>query len=301
MKRTLLSVVIPCFNESEVLPLLYEKLSAALDKLDVDSEVILVDDGSGDSTRSIMADLSKKDPRFNAVILFRNFGHQIALSVGLAHTKGNAVAVLDADLQDPPELLGAMISKWREGYEVVYGKRVKREGESFAKLVTARLFYRFIRSLSGIPIPENAGDFRLMDRKVVEALNRLPERSRFIRGLVVWVGYKQYPLEFERPARAKGNTKYPWKSMFRFAFDAIFSFSVVPLRLASYAGLAIIALCGLLIIRALVIYFLTDTAVRGFTSVYFVILGIGGVNLLFLGIGAILFSVEIWHGQAAFR
>jgi polyisoprenyl-phosphate glycosyltransferase len=280
----LLSVVIPCYNEHEVLPLMYERLNAVLNGLDLQAEVILVDDGSSDNTADIMRGFTEADPRYRALMLSRNYGHQIALTAGLDYAAGDVVAVLDADLQDPPEVLREMIAKWREGFDVVYGQRTLRHGETWMKKATASLFYRLIKVLSGVDVPENVGDFRLMDRAVVDAVNRMPERFRFVRGLVVWAGFRQCAVRYERDPRAKGVTKYPWRRMLRFALDAIFSFSVVPLRLAFYTGMLVMAGAMALIARILYLRFLTDSVIPGFTAIYVVVLFFGGLNLIVLGI-----------------
>jgi len=279
-----LSVVVPCFNESDVLPLLFDRLNKVLDNLGVDSEVILVDDGSTDNTRDILFEFSQKDKRYQSVVLSKNCGHQIALTAGLDFAGGDVVAVLDSDLQDPPELLPEMLAKWREGWDVVYGKRIARHGETWLKKLTAAWFYWVIRKLSGVNIPSNVGDFRLMDHNVVEALKKMPERFRFIRGMVVWVGFKQYAFPYERSPRAKGTTKYPWRKMILFAMDAIFSFSVVPLKIATFSGLAIVAMASVLIARALYLRFIVDSIVPGFTALYVMMMLLGGINLIVLGI-----------------
>jgi glycosyltransferase involved in cell wall biosynthesis len=283
-KIRLFSVVIPCYNEAEVLPLLFERLTPVLNSLGVEYEVILVDDGSRDATARLMRDLSQKDPHYQAVILSRNYGHQIALSAGLDHSKGDAVAVLDSDLQDPPELLTAMLAKWKEGFDVVYGQRISRLGETWSKKMSAAIFYWLIRRLAGVDIPGNVGDFRLMDQKVVQALRRMPERFRFIRGLVVWAGFKQVALPFERPPRAKGETKYPWKAMLSFAFDAIFSFSVIPLRIAMGIGLLVMLGSVALIGYTLYLRLVTHSTTPGFAALYIVQLTMGGLILITLGI-----------------
>lgn len=283
-EKPTLSIVIPCYNEIEVLPILYTRLNKVLETLQIDSEVILVDDGSKDGTRQKLIQFTQENPRYRAVVLSRNFGHQIALTAGLDQAKGDVIAVLDADLQDPPELLSAMLMKWREGFDVVYGQRISREGETWAKRATAAAFYWVIRKLSGVDIPSNVGDFRLMDRKVVDALKQMPERFRFVRGLVVWAGYKQCPLSYERPPRTIGTTKYPWRKMFRFAFDAIFSFSIIPLRIATMTGFVVMAGSIMLVARTLYLRFISDTVIPGFTALYVVILMLGGLNLIVLGI-----------------
>lgn len=282
--RPFLSLVIPVFNEDEVLPLMRKHLDSVLDDLAVSTEIILVDDGSRDHSAALMREYAAADPRYKALILSRNYGHQVALTAGLEHASGDVVVVLDADLQDPPELIPKMLAKWREGYHVVYGVRSGRQGESIAKKQTADWFYRLIRLLSGMDIPQNVGDFRLMDRKVVEALRRMPERLRFVRGLVAWAGFRQAPILFERCPRAAGTTKYPWKKMIGFAFDAIFSFSVVPLRLATALGMVVMAAALVEIIRTLYLRFVVGTTVPGFSAIFVAVLVLGGFNLFFLGI-----------------
>lgn len=260
------------------------RLDAVLDGLDIRSEVILVDDGSSDRSSAMMRDLCLRDPRFSALILSRNYGHQIALSAGLELAAGAAVVVLDADLQDPPELIPEMLARWRDGYDVVFGQRTSRQGDSLAKRATARVFYRVIRLMSDVSIPENVGDFRLMDRKVVQAIRRMPERFRFVRGLVAWAGFRQIGIAFERAPRHAGVTKYPWRKMIAFALDAIFAFSVVPLRLATLIGLAAIGLTVLEIVRTLYLRFVMHSTVPGFSAIFVAVLCLGGLNLLFLGI-----------------
>jgi len=279
-----LSIVIPCYNESEVLPLLFERLTQVLPTLDMDSEVIFVDDGSQDSTRDILREFTQKNSRFTVVILSKNFGHQIALTAGLDFASGDAVAVLDADLQDPPELIQEMIKLWRQGWDVVYGKRTARHGDTWLKKITASLFYWVVRKLSGERIPSNVGDFRLMDKKVVDSLKKMPERFRFIRGMVVWTGFKQCPLPYERNTRPKGKTKYPLARMILFAFDAIFSFSVVPLRIATFTGLVIMSVAVFLSLRTLYLKIFLDSIIPGFTALYVMTLMIGGLILIVLGI-----------------
>jgi dolichol-phosphate mannosyltransferase len=280
----LLSVVIPVYNEREVLELTRARLDAVLPGLGLRVEVILVDDGSSDGTTELLRALARRDPRYKALLLSRNYGHQLALSAGLDHARGDVVVVLDADLQDPPELIAPMLAKWREGWQVVYGERLSRRGESWPKRLTANLFYRLIRYLSGVDIPRNVGDFRLMDRAVVDALKRMPEHFRFVRGMVAWVGFKQCPLQFERPPRAAGKTKYPWSKMVRFALDAIFAFSVVPLRLSTFVGVAVMALSLGEITYTLYLRFILHAVNLGFTPIFISILFLGGLNLVTLGI-----------------
>lgn len=283
-EQPLLSVVIPVYNESEVLELMRERLDTVLAGLGLPAEVILVDDGSTDGSTGRLRELARRDRRYRALLLSRNYGHQLALSAGLDHARGQAVIALDADLQDPPELIPEMLKLWREGYQVVYGQRTGRRGESWPKRLTADLFYRLIRRLSGVDIPPNAGDFRLMDRKVVDALKRMPEHFRFVRGMVAWTGFRQCPLAFERPPRAAGTTKYPWRKMLRFALDAIFAFSVVPLRLSTLVGVVVMVLALIEIAYTLYLRLVLHTPQLGFTPIFISILFLGGLNLVTLGI-----------------
>jgi glycosyltransferase involved in cell wall biosynthesis len=279
-----LSVVIPIYNEKEVLPVMKERLDAVLSRLDMKCEVILVDDGSRDSSASLIRFIASQDSRYKGLILSRNYGHQVALTAGLDHALGDAVVVLDADLQDPPELIPEMIERWRSGFEVVYGERLTRSGDSLAKRGTASLFYRLMRAVSGVEIPRNVGDFRLMDRKVVEALKLMPEHFRFVRGMVAWVGFRQEAVLFHRAQRAAGITKYPWRRMIRFALDAIFAFSVVPLRIITGIGTVVTLVAIEEIIRTLYLRFVWNATIPGFSALFVAVLALGGLNLLFLGI-----------------
>jgi len=282
----MLSVVIPVFNEQDVLPLMRRRLDDVLAGLPVGivTEVILVDDGSTDRTQELIRSFAHEDPRYKALVLSRNYGHQVALTAGLEHAIGDAVVILDADLQDPPELVHVMLARWQEGYDVIVGKRSSRKSDSIAKRITAHLFYRLIRRLSGVNIPENVGDFRLMDRAVVQALKRMPEHFRFVRGLVAWAGFRQTAVEFERAPRAAGDTKYPWKKMFLFATDAIFAFSAVPIRWATVTGLLITAIAIEEAVRTLYLRFVLHATLPGFSALFVAVLLLGGFNLLFLGI-----------------
>jgi dolichol-phosphate mannosyltransferase len=231
------SIVLPAFNEEEVLNDTFASLQQLIDSVSGDRfEVIFVNDGSRDRTGEILKTFTSIDPRFKSVHLSRNFGHQIAVTAGVAEAKGDTVSVIDADLQDPPELILAFIEKWSQGYDVVYGIRRKRDGENAFKLLSAALYYRIIQKLSQFPLPVDAGDFRLMDRRVVEAYLRCPEHQRYFRGLIAWVGFKQIGVKYDRKARLKGETKYTLSKMFRFATDGFTSFSIWPLKLASYLG-----------------------------------------------------------------
>lgn len=234
--RIIYSVVVPLYNEELVINESYKRLKSVMDYTKENYEIVFVNDGSRDATREKVEDICRKDPSIKLVNFSRNFGHQAAITAGMNIAVGDAIIVIDADLQDPPEAMLEMIAKWKEGYEVVYGKRTKREGETFFKKFTAKSFYRLLGSMTSIDIPVDAGDFRLIDRKVCDALNSLPEKNRYIRGLVSWVGYKQTFVEFSRQERFAGETKYPLSKMLKLAFDGITSFSYKPLVLAGYFG-----------------------------------------------------------------
>ena len=231
-----LSVVIPCFNEEEVLLLLYKRLELVLSQLSFPYEVILVDDGSNDNTWEIISQFATENSHYKAVRLSRNYGHQFALTCGLDAAQGEVVLVIDADLQDPPELLFEMLDKWREGYSVVYGQRIRREGESSAKRFFAFVFYRLLEKIASVRIPRDTGDFRLIDRKALDALNSLREKHRFIRGMFSWVGFSQTSIQYQRPMRVAGETKYPFKKSLLLAMNAVLSFSYMPLKISSYLG-----------------------------------------------------------------
>jgi dolichol-phosphate mannosyltransferase len=284
----LLSVVIPCFNEELVLRAAHERLSQAVSAIErFDYELIFVDDGSRDATFEILAEIQARDPHTRVLKLSRNFGHQIAVTAGLEMATGDLIVVIDADLQDPPEVIAQMVRLWQEGNHVVYGSRTTRPGESRFKLMTAKAYYRIINRLSDTEIPVDTGDFRLMDRKVVDVLLAMPERGRFLRGMVSWVGFRQIALPYEREARHAGRTKYSLLRMIRFAMDGIFSFSVVPLRLAAFSGLVAIwfAFAGIVmavIVRAFGLYDLRLG--RGWASLFVAVLFMGGVQLLTLGV-----------------
>ncbi|MFN2576173.1 MAG: glycosyltransferase family 2 protein [Pyrinomonadaceae bacterium] len=284
----LLSVVIPCFNEELVLRTAHERLTQAVSAIDgFEYELIFVDDGSRDDTFKILGELQSHDPHTRVLKLSRNFGHQVAVTAGLEAAMGDVNVVIDADLQDPPEVVPQMIDLWHQGHHVVYGTRATRAGESRFKLMTAKAFYRIINRFSDTAMPVDTGDFRLMDRKVVDVLLSMPERGRFLRGMVSWIGFRQAPLAYERQPRRAGRTKYSLFRMIHFALDGILSFSVLPLRLASFTGLVAIwfALAG--IIMAVVVRFLGlyDLRLgRGWASLFVAVLFMGGVQLLSLGV-----------------
>lgn len=281
----LLSIVVPCYNEDAVLWELHRRLVAVLEQIhDTSFEIVYTDDGSHDQTPDVLRQLQASDSRVRVVSLSRNFGHQIAVTAGLEHAGGDAVVIIDADLQDPPEVVPEMIARWRDGYHVVYGLRRKRAGETTFKRWTAKAFYRLINKLSEIEIPLDVGDFRLLDRKVVDALLAMPERDRFLRGMVSWIGFKQVAVIYDRAARSAGQSKYPLMKMLRFAVDSVISFSFVPLRLAIWVGFGAIAASFAGIVYALVIRLYTTDWVRGWTSIFTAVLFLGGVQLITLGI-----------------
>lgn len=285
MDDVLLSVVIPCMNEEDVLRETNRRLVKILDEISLRFEIVYVDDGSTDSTFGILRDMQARDSRIRVVRFSRNFGHQIAITAGLEHASGDAVVVTDADLQDPPEVIRDFVVKWLDGYDVVNGVRTERQGESPFKLWTAKYFYRLIRHLSDTPIPLDTGDFRLMDRRVVDSLLSMPERDRFVRGMVSWLGFSQAAVEYRRSPRAAGVTKFSLFKMVRFALDGIFSFSILPLRLATWtgfiaSGLAVAGIIGVILERLLGVVGL----VKGWSSAMIAELFIGGVQLICIGI-----------------
>ena len=284
---TLHSIVFPVFNEAKGIDALCLRVKALIDRLsqssDVSFEVILVNDGSTDGSSEALDSLSQKDERFKVLHFSRNFGHQMALTAGLEWSSGQTVTMIDADLQDPPELIERFLDKWREGFEVVYAVRQSRKGESAFKLFTAKLFYRVIRTLTHVDIPLDTGDFRLMDRKVVDAFLKLPEHHRFVRGLVSWVGYRQTGVLYDRASRKHGETHYPFHKMLKFALDGVTSFSVFPLQIATYVGMLTALGAFLGILYTLFLKFSGQT-IQGWTSLMVVVLFIGGVQLLALGI-----------------
>lgn len=286
LARPTFSVVAPVFNEEELLPEFYRRVVAALEPLGEPFEIVLINDGCRDRSPDIMRQLHEQDPRVKVVNFSRNFGHQLAITAGTDYARGQAVIVIDSDLQDPPEIIPEMIARWREGYQVVYAVRTEREGETWFKKTTASFFYRLIARITNVDIPVDTGDFRLMDRKVVDALKGVREYNRFMRGLSVWVGFKQIGVPYKRDARKSGETKYPLRKMLRFAFDGITSFSYLPLQLATYFGFIVAAL-SILFLIAVVILRLSgaeDAAFYGQASTLATVLFLGSVQLIFLGI-----------------
>jgi dolichol-phosphate mannosyltransferase len=280
----LYSIVIPVYNEAEVLPALYDRLTRVLEGLVEPSEIIFVNDGSQDNSTLLLRDFQARDKRVKFLSFSRNFGHQIAITAGLDYSSGQAAVVMDADLQDPPEVIPQLIEQWRKGYDVVFAVRAKRQGEGLFKRATAAIFYRLFRHITATEIPLDAGDFRLMSRRAVVALQSIRERNRFIRGLAGWIGFRQTSVTFVRDMRQAGETKYPLKKMLRFAFNGLMSFSLVPLQLASYLGFLISSIGFFYIVYAIGLKLFTDRVVLGWTSVMVAVLFLGGVQLISLGI-----------------
>lgn len=280
----LLSIVVPVFNEEDVLPLLADRLYKLIDQIGCAVEVLFVDDGSSDATIVGLRALAQSDPRFKVIRLARNFGHQVAATAGLDLSSGDAVVLMDADLQDPPELVLQMLDRYKEGYDVVYAKRVSREGESLFKKATAWVFYRAMRSLSGHDLPLDTGDFRLMSRPCVDALNSMRETHRFLRGMVTWVGFSQVAVNFVRPPRAAGTTKYPLRKMIRFAWTAALMFSAAPLRASFAIGAILFGSGGAFAAFALFSFIRGKYLVPGWTSLIMISCLGSGVNLLAIGV-----------------
>jgi glycosyltransferase involved in cell wall biosynthesis len=284
-RRMLLSVVVPCMNEEEVMRQTHTHLVSVLQKSPANFEIVYIDDGSSDATVDVLRELQTGDPRVRVVRFSRNFGHQVAITAGLEHASGDAVVIIDADLQDPPEVILEFLAKWLDGYDVVYGVRTERDGESTFKRLSAKVFYRFFSHMSETRMPLDTGDFRLLDRRVVEALISMPERDRFVRGMVSWLGFSQVAVPYHRASRAAGTTKFSLFKMVRFALDGIFSFSILPLRLATWtgfaaSGLAIAGIVAVLLER----FFEVPGLVKGWSSAVIGELFIGGVQLVCLGI-----------------
>ncbi len=278
------SIIAPIYNEVENIPELYRRIREVMDSTDEPWELVVVDDGSTDGSVDLIRDLADDDARLRPVIFARNFGHQIAVTAGLDYSRGEAVVIIDADLQDPPEVILEMITKWREGFEVVYAIRSEREGETWFKKFTASQFYRLIYRITDVDIPLDTGDFRLLDRKVVDVMGQMRERHRFLRGMSVWVGFKQTGVEYKRAARFAGETKYPLRKMLKFATDAITSFSYFPLQLAMYLGFISAGISILVIPVVIVMRLAGSQAFFGQASTLIAVLFLGGVQLISLGI-----------------
>ena len=284
-EHVVFSVVVPLYNEEAVIQESYRRLKTVMDGLCEPYELIFVNDGSRDRTIFLAQEICEKDPRVKLINFARNFGHQTAITAGMDYAAGDAVVVIDADLQDPPEIIPEMIKKWREGFDVVYGKRVKRRGETLFKKLTAKIFYRTLRRLTEVDIPVDTGDFRLIDRKVCDALKKVGERNRYIRGIISWLGFKSTPVEFVRDRRFAGTTKYPLKKMLKFASDAIMSFSYKPLKMATYLGF-FVSVASFIYLIVMIILKLCGgiETVPGWTSIIVISLFFNGVILIVLGI-----------------
>jgi dolichol-phosphate mannosyltransferase len=279
------SVVVPVFNEEEVINETYKRLTEVMQSTGESYEIIFVNDGSRDKTAVLAREICKNDSNVKLIDFSRNFGHQTAITAGMDHACGDAVVVIDADLQDPPEVILDMLKKWREGYDIVYGQRIKREGETLFKKFTAKVFYRFLRSMTEVDIPVDTGDFRLIDRKVCDAMKTISERNRYVRGIVSWLGFKSAPVEFERKKRFAGTTKYPLKKMIKFATDAIMSFSYKPLKIATFFGsfVSVFSFIGLIVMIILKLCGIGEY-VDGWTSLAVISLFLNGIVLMILGI-----------------
>jgi dolichol-phosphate mannosyltransferase len=279
------SLIIPIYNEEETIPELYRRVSDVMDSLDDSVELILINDGSGDRSLKLMRELQERDARVCYISFARNFGHQAAVTAGLNFARGQVIVVLDADLQDPPELIPSMINRWQDGYHVVYAQRTKRKKESWFKRLTAYVFYRLLQQLADVDIPADTGDFCLMDRQVVDLLNSMPERNRYIRGLRAWIGFRQTAVKFERDPRFAGEVKYTFKKSLALAINSLVSFSKIPLRLSTYLGLfsALIAL----FMALLVLYWRLqqpDSPVTGLATILIAVFFLGSVQLISIGI-----------------
>lgn len=278
------SIVVPVYNEIESLSELHSRLETVLNSLGAPWELIFVDDGSTDGSTEEILRIAGQDQRVRPVIFARNFGHQIAITAGLDYSQGQAVVMIDADLQDPPEVIPDLVSKWKEGYEVVFAVRTEREGESWFKKLTASIFYRLIYRITDVKIPLDTGDFRLLDRQAVNILNKMRERHRFPRGMAAWIGFRQVGVPYRRAARFAGTTKYPFRKMFRLALDAITSFSYFPLQLATYLGFLCAGVSALVIPIVIAMRLTGSQAFLGQATTLIAVLFLGGVQLISLGI-----------------
>ena len=278
------SFVVPIFNEEAVLPLFVRRIDLLTAGLDGPAEVIFVDDGSTDGSAALLASLTAQNPACRSIGLSRNFGHQIAISAGMDVARGQAIIVMDADLQDPPEIVTQMIARWQAGYQVVYAKRLSRASESWFKRVTAHVFYKWLGRLTQVDIPRDVGDFRLIDRKVLDAFKAMPEQDRFVRGMFAWLGFRQTAVEFHRPARAAGETKYPLFKMMRLALNGIIGFSDAPLRLAIWVGMVVSALAFAYGLYVIAMWSAQSPLVSGWSSTIVIISFLCGINMLMTGI-----------------
>jgi len=279
-----ISIVVPVYNEEKSIRLMYDRLLSSISKISHNFEIIYVNDGSRDNSFLELVKLSKEDERVKYINFSRNFGHQIAVTAGLDKTKGAAVVIIDGDLQDPPEVIPEMYAKHKEGFEVVYGQRLKRKGESFFKKITAKYFYRILKKITNVNIPVDTGDFRLIDRKIVNDLKNMPEQNKFLRGQIAWLGYRQTSVFFERDERKFGETGYPFSKMLKFALDGITGFSDVPLQFVTKTGIFISFFSFLIILYAIFSHFVLEKTITGWTSLIISSMFIGGVQLISIGI-----------------
>lgn len=282
--QKLISVVVPMYFEEEVAQECYNRLKSVMLQNDINYEFVFVNDGSTDRTIEILSEIAANDYRTKIVNFARNFGHQIAVTAGIAAAKGDAIVIIDADLQDPPEVIPELIAKWEEGYEVVYAKRKQRKGETWFKLLTAKYFYKFLNYMSDIDIPKDTGDFRIIDRKVADVFNQMTERNRFIRGMMSWVGFRQTYVEYERDERFAGETKYPLKKMIKFASDGIIAFSTKPLRIVMTLGLLSVLISIIVLLYTITVKIIGTGTQTGWASIMVAITFFSGIQLLGLGI-----------------
>ncbi|HDR3337934.1 TPA: glycosyltransferase family 2 protein [Bacillus anthracis] len=282
--QKLISVVVPMYFEEEVAQECYNRLKSVMLQNDINYEFVFVNDGSTDRTMEILSEIAANDYRTKIVNFARNFGHQVAVTAGIAAAKGDAIVIIDADLQDPPEFIPELIAKWEEGYEVVYAKRKQRKGETWFKLLTAKYFYKFLNYMSDIDIPKDTGDFRIIDRKVADVFNQMTERNRFIRGMMSWVGFRQTYVEYERDERFAGETKYPLKKMIKFASDGIIAFSTKPLRIVMSLGLLSVLISIIVLLYTITVKIIGNGTQTGWASIMVAITFFSGIQLLGLGI-----------------
>jgi dolichol-phosphate mannosyltransferase len=281
----MISILIPCYNEEKNIDLLHTRLTKVMQNIGENYELNFINDGSKDQTVGKIKEFIEKDKNVVLINLSRNFGHQIAVSAGLDHAKGDAVVIIDADLQDPPELIAEMYEKLKQGFQVVYAKRRQRKGETFLKKLTAKVFYRLLKNITSFPIPVDTGDFRIIDRRVVEALKSMPESNKYLRGQIAWIGFEQTYVEYDREERHAGTTGYSYKKMMKFALDGITGFSNAPIKLATLMGFAVSGFAFLLILYALYSkFFIKDGYMPGWASLMIITLFLGGIQLICVGI-----------------
>ena len=284
LKSPEISIVVPLYNEEKNIRLMYDRLVSSILKITSNFEIIYVNDGSKDNSFLELVKLSKEDERVKYINFSRNFGHQIAVTAGLDYSKGTAVVIIDGDLQDPPEVIPEMYAMYKEGFEVVYGQRLKRKGDNFFKKITAKYFYRILKKITSINIPLDTGDFRLIDQKIVKDLKNMPEQNKFLRGQIAWLGYRQTSVFFERDERKFGETGYPFSKMLKFALDGITGFSDVPLQFVTKTGIFISFISFLVILYAIFSHFILERTITGWTSLIISSMFIGGVQLISVGI-----------------